>query len=95
MVSKQVRSVVLGAFIAGGSLATAYGAPMTPSAMMQPTSPPDLVSFWGLPFPFGFTYQPGQCYIWQTVETPRGPVVRRVWVCTERAGRGYDDGGRF
>ena len=95
MVHQSLRAVIAGALIAIGSLGAAYAAPIAPTAMRAPSSPPvKLVSFWGQPFPYGYRYFHGQCYAEVPVETPTGIVWRRVWVCeTDHYGYGY--GGRF
>jgi hypothetical protein len=96
MVRNGVRAVILGAMMTVGCLATAGAAPIAPSAMTALITPAaESVSFWGWPFPFGYRYMPGQCYMRAHVETPRGLVWRRVFICTEPGGRGYGDGGRF
>jgi hypothetical protein len=96
MVRNGLRMAIVGALIAIGSLATARAAPIAPSAMTAAIgSPADFVSFWALPFPFGYAYRPGQCSMYVQEESPRGLVWRRVWICTEPGGRGYGEGGRF
>lgn len=38
------------------------------------------VTFWGKPFPYGYRWSRA-CVRYVTVETSRGPVTQRVWVC--------------
>jgi hypothetical protein len=98
MVYKSLRAVIVGALMTVGCLATAYAAPIAPAATIAPPAPVKLVSFWGWPFPHGYTYLRGQCYMPVQVDTPNGPVWRRVWICTEagsRSGFGYGYVGRF
>jgi len=96
MVRNGLRIAIVGALISIGCLTTARAAPIAPSAMTALIgSPAHFVSFWGKPFPFGYRYRPGQCYMHVQEESPQGPVWRRVWVCTEPGGRGYGPGGRF
>ena len=96
MVRNGLRTVIVGAMITIGCLATARAAPIAPSAMTALIgSPAEFVSFWGNPFPFGYAYQRGQCYMHVQEETPKGLAWRRVWICTEPGGRGYGEGGRF
>jgi hypothetical protein len=96
MVSNGLRTVVVFALIVIGCLAPVNAAPIVPSTMATIVGlRADLVTFWGLPFPYGYAYRPGQCYIYQQVETPRGIRWRRVWICTEKGGLGYGEGGRF
>ena len=98
MVRNGLRTVtvIVGALITIGCLAPASASPIASQAMATTTgSPPDLVSFWGIPFPFGYRYRLGQCYIYKQVETPSGVRWERVWICTEKGGQGYGEGGRF
>jgi hypothetical protein len=96
MVRNSLRTVIVGALITIGCLAPASAAPIAPSAVTtQIGAHAYFVSFWGIPFPFGYRYLPGQCYKYEQEETPEGLVWRRVWICTEPGGRGYGGGGRF
>ncbi len=96
MTRNGLWAVVVGALIMSGCLATARAAPITPTPMTALIGPPvKFVSFWGKPFPFGYAYFPGQCYLHVRVETRKGWVWRRVWICTELGGRGYGEGGRY
>jgi hypothetical protein len=90
MVYNGLRTVVVAALITIGCLATGYAAPIAPGASAGLSAPPvKFATFWGRPFPYGYVYLPGQCYRHVQVETPTGYVWRRVWICTERRGRGY------
>jgi hypothetical protein len=41
------------------------------------------VTFWGEAFPYGYRWSLNRaCTAYETVETPRGPEMRRVWVCS-------------
>lgn len=41
------------------------------------------VTFWAEAFPYGYRWSLAQaCTAYETVETPKGPVTRRVWVCS-------------
>jgi hypothetical protein len=96
MVCNGVRTVIVGALITIGCLAPAGAAPIAPSEMTARIGAhTHSVSFWGLPFPFGYAYRPEQCYKYEQEETPSGLRWRRVWICTEPGGRGYGEGGRF
>lgn len=77
-------------------LSTAQAAPIAPAAIAkQITTPVELASFWGWSFPVGYRYYPEQCYARVAVETPKGVVWKRVWICTEPGGRGLAPGGQF
>jgi hypothetical protein len=94
MVRYALRSVIAVALITIGCLAAAGAAPIAPTVMTALAGPPaKFVSFWGRAFPSGYAYFPGQCYMYVPVDTPNGPVWRRIWICTESVGRGY--GVRF
>lgn len=91
-----LRTAFVGAMMTIGCLGSASAAPVVPGAMAAQISPrAELVSFWARPFPFGYSYTPGQCYKYVPEDTPRGTIWRRVWICTEPGGRGYGEGGRF
>ena len=43
------------------------------------------VTFWGQAFPYGYNWSLVRaCTRYVPVETSRGPVMRRAWVCGER-----------
>jgi hypothetical protein len=96
MAGNGLRTSIFGALIMIGFLAPVGAAPIAPtgiSALLGSHIEP--VSFWGLPFPYGYTYRPGQCYKYIEIETPRGLRWQRIWICTERRAVGYGEGGRF
>jgi hypothetical protein len=96
MVRNSLWTMLVGGLLMFGCLAPANAAPMAPSAITARVSAGiNLVSFWGLPFPFGYAYRPGQCYKEMPVDTGKGVVWKRVWICTEPGGRDYGEGGRF
>jgi hypothetical protein len=49
----------------------------------RPLGTVDWMPFFGLPYPFGYRYQPPrmECYDVQEVETPDGPMIQQVWLC--------------
>lgn len=60
-----------------------------PVAPMQaaPTTAVTKVTFWGESFPYGYRWSLARaCTRYETVETSRGPVMQRVWVCGQRRG---------
>jgi hypothetical protein len=96
MARSDLRTALIGAMIIIGCLSSAGAAPMAPG-IMSGQIPPQIeqVSFWARPYPFGYVYTPGQCYIHVPEDTPKGTIWRRVWICTEPGGRGYGEGRRF
>lgn len=43
------------------------------------------VTFWGNSFPYGYSWSRQRaCTRYETVETGRGPVTQRFWVCGQR-----------
>jgi hypothetical protein len=71
-----VAVITLGA---SGQVAAAFpAAPLT-----QVTQPAvEKVTFWGRPFPYHYSWSLVQaCTRYETVETAKGPVTKRVWVC--------------
>ncbi|SHJ85341.1 hypothetical protein SAMN05444159_1690 [Bradyrhizobium lablabi] len=44
------------------------------------------VSFWGRPFPYGYTGW-GPCVRYERLETERGIIFRRVWICSPSEAR--------
>ena len=98
MIHKNLRAVTIGALMTVGCLGAASAMPMAPATTVALNGPPVIsVSFWGQPFPYGYSYYRGQCYSYVPVETPTGQVWKRVFICTETNGRGYGHGygGRF
>jgi len=61
----------------GSGSALAFGLPVNP---LQASSAVQRVSFFGRPYPFGYTGW-GHCVRYVRVETRSGPRLRRVWVC--------------
>lgn len=60
-------------------------APLT--QVTQPTV--EKVTFWGRPFPYHYSWSLVQaCTRYETVETAKGPVTKRVWVCDAYGRRG-------
>jgi hypothetical protein len=58
-----------------------------PVAPMQaaPTTAVTKVTFWGKSFPYGYRWSLARaCTRHEPVETSRGPVMQRVWVCGHR-----------
>jgi hypothetical protein len=53
------------------------------SAQAKPLGTVDWMPFFGLPYPYGFTYTPPnmECYSMREVQTPDGPRIEAVWVC--------------
>jgi hypothetical protein len=61
-----------------------------PVAPMQaaPTAAVTKVTFWGKSFPYRYRWSLARaCTRYETVETSKGPVMERVWVCGQRRGR--------
>jgi hypothetical protein len=43
------------------------------------------VAFWGRPFPYRYNWSLVRaCTRYETIETPRGPRLHRIWVCAGR-----------
>lgn len=73
-----ILSVLAAGLIMGSAgSALALGLPANP---LQQTSEAQPVSFFGRPYPFGYTGW-GRCVRYEHVETSLGPRLRRVWVC--------------
>jgi len=88
MLRKGSWIVLIAAITTLAGLGVTRAAPMAPGAIAKQVAEPiELASFWGWPFPFGYTYLPGQCYTRVAEETPRGVVWKRVWICNEHAWR--------
>jgi hypothetical protein len=95
---RRGAGIILGATLTAtiGAVSPAHAAPVAPAALKAPPDASvDRVSFWGKPFPYGYAYRRGQCYLYVWEETPRGILRRRVWICTEPLPRPYALGGRF
>ena len=94
----KLRAVTVGALMTVGYLGAANAMPIAPMTTTSVgNAAVESVSFWGQPFPYGYTYYRGQCYSYVPVETPTGYAWKRVFICTETNGRGYGHGygGRF
>lgn len=71
-------------FVSGGA---GVAFPVTPM-QAGPTAAVTKVTFWGEAFPYGYSWRLARgCTRYETVETSRGPVTQRVWVCGSRRGR--------
>jgi len=58
--------------------------PAAPMQTVQPTSITK-VTFWARSFPYGYRWSLARaCTRYESVETSRGPVIQRVWVCGHR-----------
>lgn len=64
------------------------GASIAQAALLHVGQPvvgqaPQLVTFWGKPYPYGYVYirPPVDCWRKQIVQTSAGPRVERFWVC--------------
>lgn len=88
MARDGLQTAIMGTLMAVGCVATVHAAPIAPAAMTAPIGPPvEFVSFWGYPFPVGYAYLRGQCYMYVEEQTPQGIIRRRVWICTEPGGK--------
>ena len=84
MVRRVSHIVVLTASLAMGTfLATpTFAAPIQPAAIGEGVGAAiDLASFWGLPYPFGYSYAANRCIKHVRVQTKHGRRWKRVWVC--------------
>jgi hypothetical protein len=72
-----ILCILAAGLMMGSGPASALGLPVHPA---QLTGETQLVSFFGRPYPFGYTGW-GHCVRYVRVETSRGPRLRRVWVC--------------
>jgi hypothetical protein len=84
MAGRRVQMAVLagclGVGLAIGSPAIAV--PIGPTATgVGELSGVALASFWGQPFPYGYSYRYHPCYRTERVRTRSGWRWRRVWVC--------------
>ncbi len=55
-----------------------------PIAPLETARPADVtkVTFWGQAFPYGYRWSAARaCMRYETIETSRGRVTQRVWVC--------------
>lgn len=80
----MTRNAVLTAVSAVMLAASVQVASAFPAASLtQVAKPPvEKVTFWGRPFPYHYNWSLVRaCTRYETVETARGPVTKRVWVC--------------
>lgn len=71
-------------FVSAGS---GVAFPVAPMRTAEPTGV-SKISFWGKPFPYRYRWSLARaCTRHEPVETSRGPVMKRVWVCVQRPGR--------
>lgn len=66
------------------SVGTSAAFPVAPLQAAR-TETVQKVTFWGKPFPYGYRWS-RSCTRYDLVETSRGPVMQRVWVCGHRRG---------
>jgi hypothetical protein len=81
------HKVILAAVAAVSLLAFASAGHAFPIAPMQAAQSSDIqqVTVWGKPFPYGYTWRLARaCTRYVPVETSRGTVMRRAWVCRGR-----------
>jgi hypothetical protein len=86
----MIQKVLLAATAAIALFVSTGAGVAFPVAPMQvgPTTAVTKVTFWGEPFPYGYRWRVARgCTRYETVETSRGPVMQRVWVCGPRRGR--------
>ena len=79
----MVRSFGILSVLAAGLMMGSAGSTLAlglPVSSLQQTSEAQPVSFFGRPYPFGYTGW-GHCVRYVHVETRWGPRLRRVWVC--------------
>jgi hypothetical protein len=72
-----ILCMVAAGLMVGSGSASALNLPARPLQLTGETQP---VSFFGRPYPFGYTGW-GHCVRYVHVETSQGPRLRRVWVC--------------
>jgi ABC-type glycerol-3-phosphate transport system substrate-binding protein len=80
-----MQRLVLAAITALTVAAAAGPSSAMPAASLQALradSSVQQVTFWGRPFPYGYRWSLVRaCTRYETVETPRGPRLHRIWVC--------------
>lgn len=79
------RKVLLAITVAATLGASSQFASAFPAAPLQSLAQPrvEKVTFWGRAFPYRYNWSLVRaCTRYETVETSRGPVMKRVWVCT-------------
>jgi hypothetical protein len=72
-----ILCILAAGLMMGSGPASALGLPLNP---VHPSSEIQPASFFGRPYPFGYTGW-GHCVRYVQVETRWGPRLRRVWVC--------------
>jgi hypothetical protein len=72
-----ILCILAAGLMVGSGSASALGLPVHPLQLSSEIQP---VSFFGRPYPFGYTGW-GHCVRYVQVETRWGPRLRRVWVC--------------
>lgn len=80
----MIRNALLATVTAvtlGASVQFAFAFPAAPlTSVSQPAV--EKVTFWGRPFPYYYNWSLVRaCTRYETVETAKGPVTKRVWVC--------------
>jgi hypothetical protein len=82
---KTSRTVVLACAAAIALMVSAAPGMAFPAAPLPvQTAGVEKVTFWGRPFPYRYNWSLARaCIRYVPVETARGPVMRRVWVCDE------------
>ena len=85
MVRRNFKIVVVAAAFALGAclVSPAVAAPVQPIDIAKGVAPEiDQVSFWGLPYPYGYAWRSNPCVRHVRVHSRGGYVRwRRVWVC--------------
>jgi hypothetical protein len=80
--TRKVLFASVAAVAFGASVQFASAFPVTPMAAAT-HSHVAKVTFWAQPFPYRYNWSLVQaCTHYETIETPRGPVMKRVWVCS-------------
>lgn len=81
MTHKALLTATIAVFV-GTSVQFASAFPAAQwSTLSQPAV--EKVTFWGRSFPYHYSWSLAEaCTRYETVETPRGPVTKRVWVCS-------------
>jgi hypothetical protein len=86
----MTHKVYLAATAAIALFASAGASVASPIIPMQaaPAAAVTKVTFWAKSFPYRYNWSLARaCTRYETVETSRGPVTERVWVCGHRRGR--------
>jgi ABC-type glycerol-3-phosphate transport system substrate-binding protein len=80
-----MQRLVLAAITALAMAAAAGPGSAMPAASLQALkadSSVQRVTFWARPFPHGYRWSLVRaCTRYETIETPRGPRLHRIWVC--------------